>query len=93
MEVAEKNKKAFVELLFWKTNKEAIEVVEGYGSYQTYVIFYFGFEKGNFDILVVEMSILILLVLTLFQKNFSHVILIHHYCIFISTARLNTCKY
>ncbi|KAH3702538.1 hypothetical protein DPMN_077562, partial [Dreissena polymorpha] len=35
VEVAENNKKAFMELLFWKTNKEAIEMVEGYGSYQS----------------------------------------------------------
>ena len=25
-----------MELLFWKTNKESIEVVDGYGSYQRY---------------------------------------------------------
>jgi len=33
VEVAANNNKAFMELLFWKTNKEAIELVEGYGSY------------------------------------------------------------
>ncbi|XP_052803681.1 protein timeless homolog isoform X2 [Mya arenaria] len=35
VEVASNNRKAFMELLFWKTNKEAIEIVEGYGSYQS----------------------------------------------------------
>lgn len=32
MEIAEKNKKVYMELLFWKGNKEAYEIVEGYGS-------------------------------------------------------------
>ncbi len=31
-EVAEKNPKVFVELFFWKTYKDSLEVVEGYGS-------------------------------------------------------------
>ncbi|KAL4229316.1 hypothetical protein ACF0H5_012358 [Mactra antiquata] len=35
VEVATNNKKIFMELLFWKSNKDAIEVVEGYGSYQS----------------------------------------------------------
>ncbi|XP_013399698.1 protein timeless homolog [Lingula anatina] len=33
-ECAQKNEKIFVELLFWKTNKDAMEVVEGYGTYK-----------------------------------------------------------
>ena len=36
VETAQKNPKVFMELLFWKTNKEAVEVVDGYGSYQRY---------------------------------------------------------
>ena len=36
VETAEKNPKVFMELLFWKTNKESVEVVDGYGSYQGY---------------------------------------------------------
>ncbi|XP_053408285.1 protein timeless homolog isoform X2 [Mercenaria mercenaria] len=35
VEVAENNKKVFMELLFWKTSKDSIELVEGYGSYQS----------------------------------------------------------
>ncbi|XP_048512372.1 protein timeless homolog isoform X2 [Athalia rosae] len=30
--VAEKNRKVFMELLFWKTTRDAAEIVEGYGS-------------------------------------------------------------
>ncbi|XP_046407332.1 protein timeless homolog [Ischnura elegans] len=33
-EVAKKNPKIFMEILFWKTSRDAQEVVEGYGSYQ-----------------------------------------------------------
>ncbi|XP_060554622.1 protein timeless homolog [Ruditapes philippinarum] len=35
VEVAENNNKIFMEILFWKTSKDAIELVEGYGSYQS----------------------------------------------------------
>ncbi|KAJ8307309.1 hypothetical protein KUTeg_015393, partial [Tegillarca granosa] len=35
VEVAQDNKKIFMELLFWKGNKESVEVIEGYGSYQS----------------------------------------------------------
>jgi len=38
VEVAANNNKAFMELLFWKTNKEAIELVEGYGSYNRWAL-------------------------------------------------------
>ncbi|XP_022340668.2 protein timeless homolog [Crassostrea virginica] len=34
VEVAEKNKKVFMEMLFWKGHREASEIVDGYGSYQ-----------------------------------------------------------
>ncbi|GFQ67403.1 protein timeless homolog [Trichonephila clavata] len=34
-EVAEKNNKAFIELLFWKGHREAYELVEGYGTSHT----------------------------------------------------------
>ena len=30
--VASTNKKVFIELFFWKTSKEATEIVEGYGT-------------------------------------------------------------
>lgn len=33
-EVAEKNRKVFMEMLFWKGNKEALQITEGY-SYET----------------------------------------------------------
>lgn len=36
VEVAEKNKKVFMEMLFWKGHREASEIVDGYGSYQGY---------------------------------------------------------
>jgi len=36
VEVAQTNKKVFIEMLFWKTWKEAMEVVDGYGSYERY---------------------------------------------------------
>ncbi|XP_033732500.1 protein timeless homolog isoform X2 [Pecten maximus] len=35
VETAEKNPKAFMELLFWKSSKEASELVDGYGTYQS----------------------------------------------------------
>ncbi|XP_021358144.1 protein timeless homolog [Mizuhopecten yessoensis] len=35
VETAETNPKAFMELLFWKSSKEASELVEGYGTYQS----------------------------------------------------------
>lgn len=34
VEVAEKNKKVFMEMLFWKGHRESSEIVDGYGSYQ-----------------------------------------------------------
>ncbi|XP_074652885.1 protein timeless homolog [Tubulanus polymorphus] len=34
-EIAEKNKKVFMELLFWKNVRDAVELTEGYGSYQS----------------------------------------------------------
>lgn len=36
VEVAEKNKKVFMEMLFWKGHREASEIMDGYGSYQGY---------------------------------------------------------
>lgn len=32
IEVAQKNRKAYMELLFWKTTRDATEVVEGYNA-------------------------------------------------------------
>ena len=32
-ETAKDNPKIFVELFFWKSPKESVELVEGYGSY------------------------------------------------------------
>lgn len=34
MDVASKNPLTFVELLFWKTSRDAYEIEEGYGSYK-----------------------------------------------------------
>ncbi|XP_063230357.1 protein timeless homolog isoform X2 [Bacillus rossius redtenbacheri] len=34
-QVAEKNKKVFMELLFWKSSRDAFEIENGYGSYST----------------------------------------------------------
>ena len=31
-QVAESNKKVFMELLFWKTSREAVEIFDGYGT-------------------------------------------------------------
>jgi len=33
-EVARTNRKVYMELLFWKTSRDAYDVEEGYGSYQ-----------------------------------------------------------
>merc|ERR1712045_864167 len=30
-----KNKKVFMEILFWKTSQEALEILEGYGTHTT----------------------------------------------------------
>ncbi|CAC5364082.1 TIMELESS [Mytilus coruscus] len=35
VQCAEKNKKIFMEMLFWKGGKESVECVEGYGSYDS----------------------------------------------------------
>lgn len=32
IEVAQKNQKAYMELLFWKTTRDAVEVVDGYNA-------------------------------------------------------------
>ena len=34
IEVAEKNQKIFMEMLFWKGKKESLEITDGYGSYR-----------------------------------------------------------
>ena len=35
VKLCEKNPKMFVEILFWKTSKDAVEIMEGYGTYQS----------------------------------------------------------
>jgi len=33
VECAERNPKIFMEMLFWKSNKESVELMDGYGTY------------------------------------------------------------